>query len=226
MFLTSVGDLRELLAGDVVPLAARVARWGQQLRGTRPYWQARRRELNGMIKDLKCPHLFATASAADIQWKDLHRFMPRQASLNATEQERIRLFSINLNENPAIAAYWFQKRWELFFTHVLKKKFKIKDYWWRYEWQFRGSSHVHAFFWLEDAPAVESLDLEDPESVARFVEFWDPLVSAWNPAQDEPKTNVHPSARDPLEMEYTLRDLAQLLNRVQRHGKCTSYCLQ
>ena len=82
-------------------------------------------------------------------------------------------------------------------------------------------------FWLEDAPAVEVLDLEDPESVAAFVEFWNPLVSAWNPSQNEPKAPVHPSARDPLEMNYTLRDLAQLLNRVQRHTTCTpSYCLR
>ena len=83
------------------------------------------------------------------------------------------------------------------------------------------------FFWLEDAPAVESLDLDDPESIAAFIEFWDPLVSAWNPSQNEPKAPVHPSARDPLEMNYSLRDLAQLLNRVQRHTICTpSYCLR
>ena len=85
---------------------------------------------------------------------------------------------------------------------------------------------MHAFFLLEDAPAVESLNLENPESVTEFVQFWDPLVSAWNPAPEEPKANVHPSARDPLDMEYTRRELAQLLNRVQRHGKCTSYCLR
>src|SRR2546423_6489493 len=76
--------------------------------------------------------------------EDLHRFMPRTITPSTTEQESMRLFSANLNENPAIAAYWFQKRWELFFKHVLQKKFKIKDYWWRYEWQFRGSSHVQS----------------------------------------------------------------------------------
>ena len=181
----------------------------------------------GMIKDLKCPHVFVTVSAADVQWKDLHRFMPRKISPDSTEQDRMRLFSANLNENPAIAAYWFQKRWELFFEHVLKKKFKIKDYWWRYEWQFRGSSHVHAFFWLENASMIESLDLEDPESISAFLEFWNPLVSAWNPSQNEPRAPVHPSAWDPSDMNYTLREIAQLLNRVQRHTTCTpSYCLR
>ena len=124
--------MRDLLAGDVIHLAARVAWLADHLRGTRPYWQSRRQELLAMIKDLKCPHVFVTASAADVQWKDLHRFMPRTVSPNTTEQERMRLFNANLNENPAIAAYWFQKRWELFFKHVMQKKFKIKDYWWAY----------------------------------------------------------------------------------------------
>jgi len=71
------------------------------------------------------------------------------------------------------------------------------------------------------------LDLKDPESVAAFIEFWDSLVSAWNPSQNEPKATVHPSARDPSEMNYTLRDLTQLLNRFQWHTTCMpSYWLR
>jgi hypothetical protein len=32
----------------------------------------------------------------------------------------------DLNNNPAIAAFYFQKRWEIFFAEVLKPKFKLK----------------------------------------------------------------------------------------------------
>lgn len=191
----------------MVQFAARVARLADRLRGTWSYWQTRHRELLAMIKDLKCPHVFVTTSA-DVQWKNLHRFMPRTASPDTTEQEWLRLFNANLNENLVIVAYWFQKHWELFFKHVLQKKLKVKDYWWRYEWQFRGFNHVHTFFWLNDALFVESLDLNDPESVEAFIEFWDPLISAWNPSQQEPRTPMHPCARDSLEMKYSLRDLA------------------
>ena len=74
---------------------------------------------------------------------------------------------------------------------------------------------MHAFFWFEDAPVIESLDLKDPKSVAAFIEFWDPLISAWNPSQNVPKATVHPSARDPSEMNYILHNLTQLLNRIQ-----------
>jgi hypothetical protein len=73
----------------VTQLAARIAHLADQLRGTWPYWQARHRELMGMIKDLKCPHVFIAASAADVQWKDLHRFMPRKISPDSTEQDRM-----------------------------------------------------------------------------------------------------------------------------------------
>ena len=47
-----------------------------------------------MVKDLKCPHVFVTASAADIQWTDLHRHMPQTVAEDATEQEIKRQFPI------------------------------------------------------------------------------------------------------------------------------------
>ena len=81
-------------------------------------------------------------------------------------------------------------------------------------------------FWLEDAPSVEELDLNKPETIIKFLDFWDPLVTAWNPSKDEPPPPLHPSAKSPLCMNYSLRELAQLVNRVQRHTKCTSYCLR
>jgi hypothetical protein len=84
---------------------------------------------------------------------------------------------------------------------------------------FGSKTHLQA--------AVESLDLENPQSITAFLDFWNPLISAWNPSQNEPKAPVHPCSREPSEMNYTLRELAQLLNRVQRHTTCTpSYCLR
>jgi len=175
--------LRDLLAEDVNRIADRIAYFGANIRGTRPYWGSRQKELMAIIKDIKSPHLFATASAADVQWKDLHRLMPQQVPIEATEQERIKICNENLNNNPAIAAWYFYRRWMLFFEVVLKPKFKIRDWWFRFEWQFHGFSHVHAFFWLEDAPSVEELDLNKPETIIKFLDFWDPLVSAWNPSK-------------------------------------------
>ena len=38
-------------------------------------------------------------------------------------------------------------------------------------------------------------------------------------------STIHPSAQHPSTLNYTHRELAQLLNRVQRHTRYTSYCL-
>jgi hypothetical protein len=179
-----------------------------------------------MIKDLGCPHLFFTFSAADIQWLDLHHHMPHQVPQDAIEAERAKIFNQNLNENPGIAAYWFQKRFEIFFKTVITKKFAIKEHWYRFEWQHRGSSHIHGFLWMRDAPDITELDLGNIDSIEQFIQFWDPLVSTMNPAKDEPRAAIHPSARDHTTLRYDLQELAQLLNRVQRHTRCTSYCLR
>ena len=214
---------------DLETLAQRIARRGAVLPGTRPYWSDASRKLKAQIRDPNCksPHLFFTVSAADIQWPDLHQHMPANLGVPAeNEQEAYRIRMANLNENPAIAAYYFQKRWEIFYEEVVKLQLNVVDYWWRFEWQHRGSSHIHGFLWLQDAPSVEDLKLDDDQSVHQFVTFWDPLVSTWNPKPTHPPAPIHPSSRSFTTLSDTQQELVELINRVQRHAKCSSYCLQ
>ena len=53
---------------------------------------------------------------------------------------------------------WFfshhiQKFIEAFYVEILG----ASDYWFRLEWQHRGSPHVHGLVWLQDAPNVEQV---------------------------------------------------------------------
>ena len=213
---------------DLEILAQRVARRGSVLPGTRPYWSDASKKLKAQIRDPNCksPHLFFTVSAADIQWPDLHQHMPNQPEVPPeSEQEAYRLRMANLNDNPAIAAYYFQKRWQIFYEEVVKPQLKVIDYWWRFEWQNRGSSHIHGFLWLADAPSVEDLKLDDDQSVHQFVTFWDKLVSTWNPKPNHLPAPVHPASLPFTSLSDTQQELVELINRVQRHAKCSSYCL-
>lgn len=107
----------------------------------------------------------------------------------------------------------------------MKPKFKIKDHWWRYEWQHRGSSHTHGFLWMEDAPSVDDLDKNNPESVQKFLNFWDQHVSTWHPDLNCPAAAIHPSARLFDSLLDTKQELAEVLNHLQRHTKCApGYC--
>lgn len=218
--MVDLAQLKEMIARDDNNLADSIMRRAVKIRGTRPYWMQCRRELEAMVRDLKCPHVFLTFSAADMQWDDLYRHMPEYESFKcSTDTERGRLAYRLLQENPHIAAEYLDRRFQLFLRHVLKTKFRVNDFWYRYEWQARGSGHVHGFLWLENAPSYDDL--------AEFLEFWSPLAIAINPAGGIPPAALNPCSRPFDQRKNTMKELAELLNRVQRHTKCTTaYCLR
>jgi hypothetical protein len=47
---------------------------------------------------------------------------------------------------------------------------------------------------MKDAPSVDALDRNNPDSVAAFIQFWDQRVSTWHPDKDCPAAAIHPSA--------------------------------
>ena len=97
-------------AGNVKGLANRVSNAGAKLEGSKPFWQAAQWELVAQIKSPQCgtPHTFFTVSSADIQWPDLHCHMPSHVPDEAEHAQSYRKRMKDLNENPAIAAYYFQ----------------------------------------------------------------------------------------------------------------------
>ncbi len=56
---------------------------------------------------------------------------------------------------------------------------KIKDYFYRVEFQQRGSPHVHCLFWIENAPLI---DKNTDEEVVQFI---DKYVTCELPSSDE-----------------------------------------
>ena len=145
--------LRELVeTGDTEQLSSLIARAANEVPGTRPFWTERRNQLESIVWNIDCPHIFFTFSAADMQWPDLHQHMPPSGSIQAqTGPETYRARNEDLSNNPHIATAWLKKRFDIFFE-VIKKKFNITDHWYRFEWQQRGSGHIHGFLWLADAP--------------------------------------------------------------------------
>jgi ATP-dependent DNA helicase PIF1 len=62
-FLDDTPDSRAILNS--------VTRYSGSLRGTRPYWNGQRHGLTSMVRQLDCPDLFVTLSAADYHWHSL-----------------------------------------------------------------------------------------------------------------------------------------------------------
>ena len=117
----------------------------------------------------------------------------------------------------------------------------VTDYWLRFEWQHRGSPHVHGLAWLPNAPDVEQL-LSSPENVPaplkeEITKYADGLVSTINPAVlpdgsniDEapaPKTDPHVCNQLYEDVQDFDKDLADLVATCQRHTRCSAaYCLR
>lgn len=88
----------------------------------------------------------------------------------------------NLRNNPHIAAWHFNQRFRSFFDNVFKPKFGVTDSWFRYEFQGRGSTHVHGFAWIDPAIVPEVMgNLQEQVSREEFAQFWSKHVFAVNP---------------------------------------------
>ena len=133
-----------------------------------------------MIRQLGLPTWFGSLSSADTKWNDLLRVLAR---LNdGTEKSDEELEKMNWNEktklvqkDPVTCSRFFDHRVQQFIKIVLKSEFhpigKVNDYFYRVEFQQRGSPHIHILIWVEDAPKYKENPNED------IVEYIDKHVS-------------------------------------------------
>lgn len=157
----------------------RVLHYASSLRGTRQYWLKQRGRLISMVDTLGLPTIFFTHSAANLQWPELAQLICPEDS--DTLLSRIKA----VNNNPALADWFFYHRVQKFVDVFYLGVLKATDYWLRFEWQHRGSPHVHGVAWLPNAPDVEQLlkDSVNTEALKQdIIQYADRVVSTINPA--------------------------------------------
>ncbi|XP_061601162.1 uncharacterized protein LOC133463585 [Cololabis saira] len=159
-------------------------RFLKPIRGTPAFWQEAQRGLVACVRQLGLPTWFCSFSSADLRWKNLLNSILKQEGRTQTAEElewadRCKL----LRRNPVTAARMFDFRWHCFLREVLMSPSnpigKIIDYFYRVEFQQRGSPHVHCLFWIENAPKI------DKNTDEEVVEFIDKYVTCELPSQDE-----------------------------------------
>lgn len=120
----------QVLSQESAALINSIACHANRLPGTRPFWTSHRNQLEAMVRSLGSAHLFVTFSAADLHWPDLKRHFPQYDEwLKENTHERHRIASVNIRDNPHIAAQWFHLRFEAFKDIVMKKHFAVTDVW-------------------------------------------------------------------------------------------------
>ena len=85
-----------------------------------------------------------------------HDMRPPSPYSSANEQMR---------KDPLLTSLHFERRWRAFLKYILKGKTKplgkLNDYFARIEHRNGGSSHLHIFLWIEDAPAVHQSSIRN-----------------------------------------------------------------
>ena len=142
----------------------------------------------------------------------------------------------NIIDNPHTASLFLHERFTIFREEVIERLFHVNDYWYRFEWQHRGSGHIHGFIWIPGAPDMDKLDWHNHAEVEEARKFFDKYVTAWNPRTSSSRNNTqHRSLQeDPCLLETNTIfsrdvhiDYEELINRVQRNTQCTeATCLR
>ena len=180
-------------------------------------------------------YAWSTHSAADLHWPEL-AYLICPDDPNSTSSR-----SKALQQNPAIADFFFHQRIVKFVDALYVGILGATDVWLHFEWQHRGSPHVHCLAWLPDAPDVEDVMASSGSStdIGRWplIQHVDKIVCTVNPAilldgssadnAPPPKTNPHICNRSYAEVEDFDQDLTDLTATCQRHTRCSAaHCLR
>ncbi|KAL7290849.1 hypothetical protein TKK_0015583 [Trichogramma kaykai] len=214
-------ELQDMIKKDSSKLANIMVHCAR-IKSTKSYWSRRYRELTNMVDQIGKPTIFFTLSAADYHWPDLYRLLAPSTDYSDLQSEQKRKL---MHDNPLIVGYFSKERVELFMSKVLIPVFRVKDYWYRFEWQNRGSPHVHGLLYLQDEPEFIVDDMSE-DHIQKIQEYFDTLCSAINPKSANPTCSKHPSQQrfsDISPAEYE-NDLGELINAFQRHTKCGTHC--
>ena len=135
-----------------------------------------KKDIFAMIRQLSLPTWFMSLSAADTRWTDLLKML---AKLNngvdytdkdiegLTWQEKTKL----VQKDPVTCSRYFDHRVQEFLNTILKSNCepirKLRDFFYRDEFQQRGSPHIHMLVWIENAPTLEK---NSEEEIVQFVD--------------------------------------------------------
>ena len=167
-------------------------------------------DLLAMFRTLGPPTFFITLTADDMNWPDLLYVLARRAGMDITIEDVDSLSTGQKREllcsDPITTARHFSQRFQKFIAFLKgssKPIGEVVDYFWRVEFQLRGSPHVHSLWWVKDAP-----DLQTVEGLRAVPSFIDQYITTKIPSEGE---------------DDELRTLVMRLQRHKHTHTCQKY---
>ena len=160
----------------------------EPVRGSPEFWKKNMLNLFATLRNIGLPTFFATLTSAELSMWTCHlgAVLKQQGDYrsdsdiqNMDYKEKCEV----LKSNPVTAVQMFYHRVDLFFKLILlgpaEPLGKIKDYFYRIEFQARGAPHLHCLFWVENTPRL------DTHSHAEIVDFIDRYISGRMPNKND-----------------------------------------
>ncbi|CAG9094543.1 unnamed protein product [Plutella xylostella] len=130
----------------------------RNIRGSASYWRRCCSELIARVRSLGAPTWFMTLSCNDLNWPDMIKalIIADGGDLSNTEalsfSERLAL----VQQYPVVVARQFSVRVNVLLRYLRNNNTclggPIQDYWYRIEFQNRGSPHLHMLIWCDGIP--------------------------------------------------------------------------
>ena len=140
------------------------------------YFDAKKKHVMAMVRQLGIPTLFVSLSAADTKRDNLLISLGKplinknfsQVDLDTLEwEDKCDLISKHLTA----CARFFNNCVNKFFKHILQSPYspfgKMEDFFYHVEFQLRGSPHIHALLWIRDSP---KFDINSDEEVCSYID--------------------------------------------------------
>ena len=151
----------------------------KQLRHSPAYLETKKKDVFAMIRQLGLPTWFMSLSSADTRWFDLLKMLSNlndgitlsdEQIRNMTWEQKVKL----IQKDPVTCSRYFDHRVQQFINIVLKSSHvclgQITDYFYRVEFQQRGSPHIHMLVWVKNAPKYKvNSNKEITEFVDRYL---------------------------------------------------------
>ena len=134
--------------------------------GSNSYFFKRRKELEALMESKGMPTAWFTFSAADNHWHDLHKlvyskdnvFYNDTAYNDLDELDKLRFRINTLRHYQHIVDKYFYKRTKAFLNAYFSENCLNVDYFWfRVEYQSRGTAHIHGCYKLKSDPGISKL---------------------------------------------------------------------
>lgn len=194
-----------------------------RVRSSPQFWLSKRRNLNAMIRQIGIPTFFFTYSPAETEWPEMvqallfseakrHGTFPLIQTLDVFESllQNKTLLNDLLASNPYIAVKMVMRRSNMFQKYLLFPKEGgvlgiVTDYYYRVEFQARGSPHIHMILWVDGAPKYSSATEADNVIVTQFIDQY---------------ISTEYSSKDSVDKKKLKTQIHSHSFSCQKHGSC------